>query len=188
MGNKKKNSFKTVAFIFFGTLITSIFIYIMSEVFLRSVAIILGLFLLATIILIGIIFDIIGIAAATANESALNARAAKKVSGAKEAVFLVKNADRVASFCNDVVGDISGTISGAIGTAIIYKVLTVHPGLDKLLLTSLMAGIVAAITVTGKAYAKSYAIVNATHIIFRVGKFVKKVNNIFRVRIYKRSR
>ena len=46
-----------------------------------------------------------------------------KYPGAKEAVLLAKNADKVASFCNDVLGDISGTFSGAIGAAIVVRLI-----------------------------------------------------------------
>ena len=79
------------------------------------------------IILVGILFDIIGTAVAAAEESALNAKAAKKVPGAREGVYLIKNADKVANFCNDVIGDICGTVSGAIGAALVFQVLASHP-------------------------------------------------------------
>ena len=62
--------------------------------------------------------DMAGIAIATADEKTLNAMAARKIRGAKEAVRLIRSADRVGSFCNDVIGDIVGIISGSATTVI----------------------------------------------------------------------
>src|SRR5699024_11313379 len=71
------------------------------------------------IVLIGIVFDMLGIASTAAKEAPLHAMAAEKVKGAKEAVNIYKNADKFASFCNDVIGDISGIISGSALTIVI---------------------------------------------------------------------
>lgn len=188
MGNNKKNSFTSISFIFIGTLIASITIFIVSEVYLRSVPFFLSFLLLIIIIFIGIIFDIIGIAAATASPSGLHAKAAKKIPGAKEAIYLIKNADKVASFCNDVIGDISGTISGAMGATIVYKFIILNPSFNKLILSSIMAGIVASITVTGKAFGKSFAINKSSEIVFFVGKILRKINDIFYLKFLHRSR
>ena len=54
----------------------------------------------------------------SANESSFHAMAAKQVPAASQAIKLVKNADKVANFCNDLVGDIAGTLSGAIGAIV----------------------------------------------------------------------
>ena len=53
--------------------------------------------------------------------------AAHKEKGAKEALKLLRNADRVSSVCNDVVGDICGIVSGATGAVIVARLQT---GLD----------------------------------------------------------
>ena len=72
----------------------------------------IGMFVVLIIVLIGIFFDILGIASTAADENPFHAMAAKKVYGAKLFYQIVRNADRFASFCNDVIGDISGIISG----------------------------------------------------------------------------
>lgn len=87
--NKKRHPLKSSLIIAMGTFIVSIIIFIASELLLRSVAFLLGMFLLVIIILFGILFDIIGVAAAAADESALNAKAAKKIPGAREGVYLL---------------------------------------------------------------------------------------------------
>ena len=62
--------------------------------------------ILLLFILLGIMFDIIGVAVTAANPKPFNSMAAHRVKGAKEALYLIRNAEKVASFCNDVVGDI----------------------------------------------------------------------------------
>lgn len=175
--NKKKHPLKSSLFIALGTFIVSILIFIASELLLQSVAFLIGLILLLIIIFLGIVFDVIGVAAAAAEEAPLNAKAATKIYGAREAVYLVKNADKVSSFCNDVIGDISGTISGGIGAALVYQFISVYPDVNKLLMSSLMAGFVAALTVGGKALAKSFAINKSNDIIFGVGKTIKRIED-----------
>ncbi|MFZ5943403.1 MAG: hypothetical protein ACOYVD_04795 [Bacillota bacterium] len=183
--NKKRHPVRSSLVIALGTFIVSIIIFIASELLLQSVAFLLGMVLLVIIILFGILFDIIGVAAAAADESALNAKAAKKIPGAREGVYLLQNADKVTSFCNDVVGDISGTLSGGIGAALIFQLLLTYPSLNKLLLSSVMAGLVAALTVGGKALAKGFALDNSNDIIFWVGKFIKKNQDLFGIRLYR---
>jgi hypothetical protein len=71
--------------------------------------------LLIIVILIGILFDIIGIAVKCCRRSPPSCPGSQKVFGARQAVFLIKRADKVANFANDIVGDITGTLSGAMG-------------------------------------------------------------------------
>src|SRR5690625_1646783 len=66
----------------------------------------LGMIVVLIIVLIGIVFDMLGIASTAAKEAPFHAMAAEKVTGAREAVLIHKNADKFASFCNDVIGDI----------------------------------------------------------------------------------
>lgn len=134
----------------------------------------LGLWLSITVLLLviiaGIIFDIIGTAVTAATESPFHAMAADKVPGSKQAIYLVRSADRVANFCNDVVGDIAGTLSGALVAGIIFNFANLLQKINKELLSSIGVALIAALTVGGKAFGKSYAIANANQIIFTVGK------------------
>lgn len=123
------------------------------------------------VIAVGIVFDIIGTAVTAARETPYHAMAADKVWGAKRAIWLVRRADRVANFCNDVVGDICGTASGAINAALVFDLTTrYYRGWDTNFISILSLGIVAAMTVGGKAWGKSTALRRANHIIFRVGQ------------------
>lgn len=132
----------------------------------------LSLTVLLLVILTGIIFDLIGTAVTAATEAPFHAMAADKVAGSKQAIYLIKYADRVANICNDVVGDIAGTLSGALVAGILFDSVNFFKILNKDLLSSIGVASIAALTVGGKAFGKSYAINNANDIIFTVGKFI----------------
>lgn len=132
----------------------------------------LSLSVLMLVILTGIIFDLIGTAVTAATEAPFHAMAADKVVGSKQAIYLIRYADRVANICNDVVGDIAGTLSGALVAVIIFDFTGRFILLSTELLNSVAVAVIAALTVGGKAFGKSYAIKNANEIIFMVGKFI----------------
>lgn len=151
-----------------------------SQSFLERVSSLAVAFLmLAAVILAGVLFDMVGVAAAAARKAPLNARAAKKVFGARQAVRLVANADRVASFCNDVVGDICATISGAIGALIAFRLVAAYPALNAVLVQTVMMALISALTVGGKAGVKRFAIQEAEEIIFRAGVFLAWLRKAF---------
>ena len=129
---------------------------------------IVAFLLLFVIIILGIVFDIIGTAVTAAELSPFNAMAARKVAGANIAVSLVKKADAVANFCNDIVGDIAGTLSGAIGAGIAISLIYAFSFLDVIILSSIMTSLIAGVTVGGKAIGKKFAIKHANKIIFKV--------------------
>ena len=133
-----------------------------------SITISIGVLLF--IILVGIFFDVVGVAVTAAQETPLHSRAANRVFGARRAASLVRNAHQVASFCNDVVGDVSGTLSGAISIAILYQLFQLTSPLQAILTMALMSAVVAALIVGGKAYGKVYAIRRSTEIVMIVGQ------------------
>ncbi|HLV10621.1 MAG TPA: hypothetical protein VKY40_10450, partial [Halanaerobiales bacterium] len=127
--------------------------------------------ILLVIIFIGIISDMVGIASAVAEEKSFNARAAKKVFGSRKALFLIKHADRVSTVMCDIIGDICGTISGATGMAIVIRIVQNYQGVETLI-KLLSIGLIAALTVGGKAFFKHYGIKKADEIIFFTGKIL----------------
>lgn len=149
----------------------------------------LGLLVVLFIVLIGVFFDMIGIAAAAADETPFHSMAARKVFGAKHSIKIVRNADRVASFCNDVIGDISGIISG---TAAALVIIQFSQSMDISSQSPIEYGInvgltslIAAITVGGKAFGKSFAITYSRDIIFQVGKVMHFLEEKFHISIIK---
>ncbi len=133
---------------------------------------------LILIITVGIIFDTVGTAAAAATEATFHSRAAKRVPGARESVYLVRNADKVANIANDVVGDIAGTVSGAIGISLVLQVIQYYPRMNDFLVTMVTTATIAALTVGGKAFGKKLALSRANDIIFLVGRITSNLERI----------
>jgi hypothetical protein len=98
--------------------------------------------------------------------------AADRVPGGKEAVKLIRNADIVSNFCNDVVGDICGILSGAAGAAIVLKALAMAKHINETALSILMAGIISTLTIGGKAIGKGIAINNSKKVVHNVALVV----------------
>ena len=126
---------------------------------------------LLIIIFTGVFSDMIGVAATVAREEPFNAKASKKVFGAKEGLYLAKHGERVASLMCDIVGDICGTISGAIGAVIVLRIVS-NFSAPQTPINLVLMGIISALTVGGKAFCKRFAIKKAEEIIFFVGSIL----------------
>ena len=142
-----------------------------SEMTIPKLSTIFGILITLLFIAIGIVFDIVGVAVTTADEKVFHSMNSRKVTGSKVAVIFKKNADKVSSFCCDVIGDVCGIISGAAGTTI---ALNIASSLDiNLLVVSLtVSAIIAALTIGGKAMGKSFAINKSDIILYEFAKIV----------------
>lgn len=175
--NKKDNT-DIVWFIkiFFTTFILSIVFSFISSNGITNLSLIPAILILLLVILVGIAFDIIGVAVTVADENEFHAKATKKVKGSKSSIKLIRNAPKVANICADVVGDICGVLSGAISALISMKI-TEQFGLN-FDLQFILSALVAALTVGGKALGKGVANNHSTQIVHVVGivlnKFSKK--------------
>ena len=128
--------------------------------------------LLARIVFIGIIFDVIGVAVTSADERPFHSMASRKVAGAQESIRLLRNAERVSSICNDVVGDICGVVSGSASATIAAQVLQNFEWSYESLIPLVMSALVAGLTVGGKAVGKTFAMNSCTKIVHGVGKVI----------------
>jgi hypothetical protein len=151
------------------TFLLAIAVSFISETLIIKTNIISSLVTLAIIILIGVLFDVIGVAVTACSEPPMHSMAANKVKGSREAVRLLKSADRVSSFCNDVIGDICGIISGSIGAIIVFMILVANPTLENALLSAVITGFISSLTVGGKAIGKNIAIKNSEFIVLKSG-------------------
>lgn len=136
----------------------------------RLQSIVFSVVFLVIIILVGIIADILGVSVAAANEAPLHAKAAKRVSGASEGVYLIRNADRVSNIANDVIGDIAGTVSGALGIVLVLQILVYWQEFSADTLSMFLTALIAAVTVGGKAFSKWIALTYAEEVVFISGK------------------
>lgn len=151
-----------------------------SETTLLGVSLPVALLVLFCIILIGIVFDIIGIAVTYQDVTAYTAMASKKIKGARQAIRLVQNAGTVSNICNDVVGDICGIVSGAMGAAIAVRLLIKASQVNDLIISIAISSLIAAFTVGGKAVGKKIAMRHSHQVVFGIGRifaFFSRIEN-----------
>lgn len=139
---------------------------------LEHVGNIVAFVILLAFITVGILFDVIGVASTASSEQRFHSMAAKKVPGAKHAIWIVRNAEKVGSFCNDVVGDISGIISGATSAVIITQLTNNAGDVRSVALSLVITGCVASLTIGGKAIGKTIGISRSEDIVFLVGRLL----------------
>jgi hypothetical protein len=139
----------------------------------------LAFLLLLAVIIIGIIFDVIGVAVAVASPIPFNAKSSSKIPGAVQSLRLLGNNEKVASFCQDMMGDICGTVSGAMAIVVAMFLPWADNPQSSVWAAMLMTGMTACITVGGKAFAKGFAINKADDIVFAVGRLISWLEEIF---------
>ena len=155
----------TVVFLSFGLSVVMSFV---TSMFVESAGLLVALLSLITLVMLGIVTDVIGTAVTSANEQPFIAMASKRIPGAKQALHLIRKAERVSSLLNDVVGDIVGIISGSAGSVI--AVYLVSLGMKSAVASMLITAFTSAFMIGGKAYGKGLAIENSDRIVLFVGK------------------
>ena len=168
---KKKTNFKWLIKIVLISVAASMAFTLASTEILGRAGYIFAFAALAVFVIIGIVFDIIGIAVTAANEAPFHSMAARRERGAAQALRLVKNADKTSSFCNDVVGDVSGIVSGSTAAMIAARLIQ-GINAENALLSLLISGAVTGLTIGGKAVGKTLAFNNCTAIVLSAGKII----------------
>ncbi|MGI6642714.1 MAG: hypothetical protein ACOX3V_01640 [Bacillota bacterium] len=153
-----------------GAFVLSFFMNALLEGIADQIPTYLGFPLLLAVVLVGVLCDGIGLASARAQKERLLAMASRKVSGAREALWFVRNASAVSSVFSDLLGDVSATVSGAIAVALVFRLGTAREGVSTTLMASIGVGAVSAMTVGGKALFKPFALRYAEVMILSVGK------------------
>ncbi len=149
---------------------------IVAQSFLSSSEMIVSFLILFIVIMIGVIFDIVGVAVTTCNPAPFHSMAAKKNKYAKYALKLIKKAPLVATVSQDVVGDISGIVSGALIASIAFSLVITKAFSSSFVLNVVLSAFVAGLTVGAKAICKDIAIKNSKNITLFVAKFVYYIN------------
>ena len=167
---KKESNIKWVIEAFVLTFILSGIVSFISNKGINDLNIFVAIFILFLVILIGILFDIIGVAVTVADENDFHAKATKKVKGAKSSLKLIRNSAKVANICADVIGDICGVLSGAISAMIALKISNLYAISTNI--QFIISAFVASITVSGKAVGKGIANKYSTNIVHFVGKIL----------------
>ena len=168
---KGEGRFRWAIQVFFLSVVLSAVLSLASEEALDGAGMALAFVVLACFILLGIVFDIIGVAVTAADERPFHSMAARKTPGARQALHLIRRANQVSSFCNDVVGDICGIISGSTGAIIVTRLqqaLNLRSVAISLAITALVSGL----TIGGKAIGKTFAIDKSTAVLQIVGRIM----------------
>ena len=178
-GKKGRNDVvRWIVTVFISTIVISGTISFISDKIMAASSMAVAFLILLAIVLIGIIFDLVGVAVTSADEKPFHSMAARKVPGGMEAIRLLRNAERVSSICNDVVGDICGVVSGSASATIAAQVLQNFEFSWPQVVTLLMSALVAGLTVGGKAVGKTFAINSCTPIVSAVGRLIYTLNHI----------
>ena len=168
--DSKKRAYQWVLCVFILSFVLSMFMSWSSSVALASVGIAVATVTVLLLVFIGILFDILGVAVTSAEMAPLVAMASRKVKGAKQALWMLKNADRVSSVCNDVVGDICGVVSGSAGATLAIRIVELTQGTTTFAVGIWVSAFIAALTVGGKAFGKRIAIERSRDIILFAGR------------------
>ena len=164
-------NFKWIITVLILSFVLSILMSLGSNVVIPKINIYFGIAIIIVFIAISILFDMIGVAITAAEERPFHSMASKKVKGSTHSVKLLKNSDKLASICNDVIGDVCGVVSGSAGV-LVATTLAEMMNKDVSIVVLITTAIIASLTITGKALGKSIAIKNSEKITFRVGKVV----------------
>ena len=161
-----------IVFIFIFTILLSGVFSFLSQELLHQAGLAAAFMILLVIVMTGILFDIIGVAVTAADSKPFHSMAAQKIPEAPDALRLLRNADRVSNFCNDVIGDICGVISGAASATIATRVILNFELRAETIFQLLLSALVAGITVGGKALGKSFAIGQSSRIVHTVARIL----------------
>ena len=174
---KKSGNLRWIVTIFFVTIIVSSAISFLSSTILDGVGLAVAFVVLMIIVMFGILFDIIGVAMISASEKPFHSMASKKIPGAVEALALLRNAEKVSSICNDVVGDVCGVVSGSASAIIAVKAFSSISSntVSQLIMSATVAGV----TIAGKAIGKNLAMRKSTQIVHIVSKAIYFIKSPF---------
>lgn len=167
----RRRAVSWVIFVFFLSFVLSLLMSWSSSTALSTVGITLATLTVLILITIGILFDILGVAVTSADKPPLVAMTTRRVPGARQALWMVQNADRMASICNDVVGDICGIVSGATGAVIVARL---QKGLDleSVLISVGVTALISGATIGGKALGKPFAMNQSKRVVHLAGRFL----------------
>lgn len=156
---------------FFITIITTL----LSEKIFSNVQIFGSVMVILCFVMLGVLFEMIGIAVASGEEKPFHSMATKKIKGSHLSIQLLKNAEKVSAFCNDVIGDICNIMSGTAGI-VLANILADTYQVSLMMTTLFITSIIAAVTIGGKALGKSYAINKSELIVYHTAKWMTMIN------------
>ena len=168
---KKKSNYSWIIKVTLFATLTSFLISYSSGIVVSKLNLVASIIFLIIFILIGVIADMLGVAVTTAPITPFHSMSAKRMIGAKKAIKLIKNAEKVASFTSDVIGDICGILSGSIGVLISVN-LSQRFGTNLSLTTLIFTALIAGLMIGGKAIGKSLAINKNVFMVYELSRIL----------------
>ena len=166
-----KSNYRWACIVTLLAFVLSIVMSLLVTTALENVTLTASIIITFLFILLGIIFDIIGVSVTSSDEVAFHSMSARKIRGGRVGVKLIKNAPQVASICCDVVGDICGIISGSAGVTIVALIVT-KTNWNFLLVSLIVTSLISSLTIGGKALAKNIAINKSVEVVTIVAKIL----------------
>ena len=156
----------------------SLFFGFVSQTMLSKMGVIVASIGIIVFIFVAVVFDMLGIAVASANIEIFKEWEKEKIKGADIGIKLCEHSEKVCSFCADVVGDICSTLCGAGGACIVVALTQNITNSNLIMLISIStSAIIAGTTIFFKAIMKDKALRNSNKIILNLGRFL---NNFFK--------
>ena len=159
--------------VLFLTFALSIMFSVISELVLTNASLIIAVFVILILMFIGIVADCIGVATTACSLEVIKSYVTKNMKGAQQAMILVSNAEKVSVICCDIIGDVCGILSGAAGASIVIKIIGEYnePSLA-ILVSALVSGVIAGMTIFGKSIEKGLAVKKSEKIVLAAGKVI----------------
>lgn len=168
---KKNKDFSWIIRITIAAFLITLLFSLATENVLPYCNTVISVLIIIIFIILGVLFDMIGIAVTVATPKTFNSMATKNVRGSRACINLIKKASKVSSFCNDVIGDICGILSGSAGVTVALTI-SKEFNLNLLVVTIVITSIIGALTIGGKAMGKNVAINKSNEILYKFAEFL----------------
>ena len=165
----KQDSQRWVLTVVLLSFVLSVAMSLLTSLFVDSAGLFVALIALIVLVMIGIVTDAVGTAVTSADEQPFIAMASKRITGARQALRLIRRAERVSSVLNDVIGDIVGIVAGSAGS-VIAVYLAAAFGVRSMIAALLTTAFTSAFMIGGKAYGKGIAIRHSEKIVLVAGR------------------
>ncbi len=153
----------------------SLFFGFISQTLLSSMGVVIASICICIFIFFNVLFDMLGIAVASADYEVFEKWDKEGVKGASVGLNLCKNSEKMCSFCADVVGDICSTLCGAGGACVVATITILSSNKNFIMFISiLVSAIIAGITIFFKAIMKEMALKKSNKIILKLGVILEK--------------
>lgn len=154
-----------ISLLFMMALLLTLVFSTATETTIPQAGIVIQILIIITIIIFTVVFDMIGVAVTTADSEVFNSMSAQKVKGSAVSKLVLRNRDKVNSIVSDVIGDVSGIVSGSAGVSIAIT-LSTSTGIDIFTATLIVTALIAALTISSKAFFKGIALKNRNTILY----------------------